>query len=537
MMHAKWLISAVGALAGVLVFAASASAVPPKEVPVTRAPSEVTSTSATLNGELNPEATKAGELYEYIFSYQESASGCAPESFEHFAPEPPGKSFGEPHEAVSVKLTQLEPGRTYTYCLVAVTESGEEAAGPEVSFSTLGAAPSIGRESASGITSTDATLSAEINPENQETSYYFEYSDKAPVTPSGPLTDATVITGGSIPEGQNNAVTVGPVDLAGALRPDTTYYYRVAATNTTGGTLGIAQSFTTQGAPLLSAGVVANITDTTATFAGTVNPDGAQTTYRFEYISEGGYLAALTGGASNPYTAGAATASFSITPSHEFRTVGTVLVAGLLPGTTYHYALVAYSTAGSVIGPDGVFTTAPPIFPVVATGGASLIGENAAEIQGTVGTNGLQTSYGFEIGTEAGNYSPATGLGSIGGATTETVSMTLDELQPGTTYYYRITATNADGSRQGEPQAFTTYRSPTLISPPASPPLIAGPNIAFPTEEKQRPMTKTLTRAEKLAKELKTCKKYKKGIRVTCERRARSKFGAARAKEKGKGRK
>jgi hypothetical protein len=47
----------------------------------------------------------------------------------------------------------------------------------------------------------------------------------------------------------------------------------------------------------------------------------------------------------------------------------------------------------------------------------------------------------------------------------------LSELQPGTTYYYRITATNADGTVYGEDPTFSTVGLPGLLSAPWSPPL------------------------------------------------------------------
>jgi hypothetical protein len=147
----------------------------------------------------------------------------------------------------------------------------------------------------------------------------------------------------------------------------------------------------------------------------------------------------------------------------------------------------------------------------------------------------LQTEYGFDIGTTPGDYGPVTGLGSIGGATTEAVSLTLGELQPGTTYYYRVTASSVDGTVSGEPVSFTTPGFPTLISPPASPPLIASPAIAFPKEEKPSGTTvKTLTSKEKLANALKQCKRDKsKSKRQKCEKAARKKYGVSKKVKKG----
>ena len=62
------------------------------------------------------------------------------------------------------------------------------------------------------------------------------------------------------------------------------------------------------GVPLVTTGAAQNMTRTTATLAGTVNPEGVETTYRFAYISEAGYQAALAAHAANPYAEGEATA-------------------------------------------------------------------------------------------------------------------------------------------------------------------------------------------------------------------------------------
>jgi len=126
-----------------------------------------------------------------------------------------------------------------------------------------------------------------------------------------------------------------------------------------------------------------------------------------------------------------------------------------------------------------------------------------------------------------------TGLGSIGGSTTEAVSLTLGELQPGTTYYYRVTASSVDGTRQGEPVPFTTPGFPSLIAPPASPPLVAYTSPGFPAQEKGSTGTtvKALTSKEKLENALKACKRDKsKNKRSRCEKQAKSKYAGARSK-------
>src|SRR5580692_2081928 len=91
-------------------------------------------------------------------------------------------------------------------------------------------------------------------------------------------------------------------------------------------------------APSVATGEAKNLTQRTATLEGVVNPMGVETSYHFAFIGEAGYQAALAG---NPYAEGETTASLSAGSSEEPQAVGPVLASGLLPGTTYHYALVA----------------------------------------------------------------------------------------------------------------------------------------------------------------------------------------------------
>src|SRR5580765_5032090 len=61
-------------------------------------------------------------------------------------------------------------------------------------------------------------------------------------------------------------------------------------------------------------------------------------------------------------------------------TAVSVSLAGLAQGTTYHYRVVATSTAGTSRGSDGLFTTLAA--PGVVTGSASSIGVSSATLHG-----------------------------------------------------------------------------------------------------------------------------------------------------------
>jgi hypothetical protein len=98
-------------------------------------------------------------------------------------------------------------------------------------------------------------------------------------------------------------------------------------------------------APGVMTGSASSVTTTSATVAGSINPNGSATTYQFQYGTSTGY------GQATP----AASAGSGTTPSSV-----SAALTGLKPGTTYHYRLVATSTLGTTDGTDATFTTASP---------------------------------------------------------------------------------------------------------------------------------------------------------------------------------
>jgi hypothetical protein len=96
-------------------------------------------------------------------------------------------------------------------------------------------------------------------------------------------------------------------------------------------------------APGVSTGSASSITFSSAILSGSVNPSGQITNYVFQYGTTNGY-----GGQTPLAPAGNGTISIRLTQS----------VAGLQPGTTYHYRIVAVSSAGTANGRDRTFKTA-----------------------------------------------------------------------------------------------------------------------------------------------------------------------------------
>jgi hypothetical protein len=94
--------------------------------------------------------------------------------------------------------------------------------------------------------------------------------------------------------------------------------------------------------------------------------------------------------------------------------------------------------------------------PTPVTGAASNIGQQSADVGGTVNPHLQQTTWHVEYGTGLG-YGNLTGNQTLSaGGSAQTVSTTLSSLSPSTTYHYRLVATNASGTTNGADQTFTT---------------------------------------------------------------------------------
>ncbi|HEY1273881.1 MAG TPA: hypothetical protein VGF25_03195 [Thermoleophilaceae bacterium] len=94
--------------------------------------------------------------------------------------------------------------------------------------------------------------------------------------------------------------------------------------------------------PAVTTGAVSNLAQTTVVLNGNINPNGAATTYFFQYGPTSLY------GAQTPAaTTGNGTKGLKVSLG----------VAGLAPATRYHYRLVGRNSKGLVKGKDRVFTT------------------------------------------------------------------------------------------------------------------------------------------------------------------------------------
>jgi hypothetical protein len=209
------------------------------------------------------------------------------------------------------------------------------------------------------------------------------------------------------------------------------------------------------GSPVVSTGAASSLANTTATIGGTVNPNGTDTQYAFQYGPT-----ILYGLQTATADAGAGSADVSVTAN----------LTGLQPGTTYHYRIVAISSGGTTAGSDGTFTTtgtAPvnsPFTPVVTTGASTGVNPSGAGLSGTVNPESLPTTYYFQFGSSTAYGFQTAPQTLTAGTTVQNVTAVLTGLASSSTYHYRLVATNADGTTVGSDASFTTavpYSTPT----------------------------------------------------------------------------
>ncbi len=318
-------------------------------------------------------------------------------------------------------------------------------AGPENPFLTVAPtqAPQATTAAATSVASGGATMQATITPKADYATYYFEYG---PTTSYG---TSVPVPSGRVPGFGSAAVNVSQA-VAG-LPAGTTYHYRVVAANDVGSVQGSDKTFTTNHAPVAvtEPAVVDPSNQSNVTLEGNVNPNGLSTTYQFEYGTTTAYGQKVPVPAKNVTTGKSEGGLWHVEEK----------LTGLSPNTTYHARLVATNADGSGdIGKDVSFTTGLPD-PVVQAGPATGVTDRAAMLTGSIDTHGYQTSYSVEYGTttayglELGGYLPdPTGIISI--------EQQVEDLQPNTTYHYRISAANLEQSSlnivAGEDRTFTT---------------------------------------------------------------------------------
>ncbi len=140
--------------------------------------------------------------------------------------------------------------------------------------------------------------------------------------------------------------------------------------------------------------------------------------------------------------------------------------------------------------------------PVVATAIPASVGATTAILSGTVDPLGNATTYRFEYGTTAayGSTVPVPDAPAGADTTQHNESQPVTGLAPGTTYHFRLVATNAGGTTSSPDATFTTIAKPTLSQLALRPRRFraAHAKLKHP-ESKQPPIGTTITYRDTIA--------------------------------------
>jgi hypothetical protein len=201
---------------------------------------------------------------------------------------------------------------------------------------------------------------------------------------------------------------------------------------------GVAQAASS---PTLITGRPTSVTPASAVLHGTVNPNGSATDYRFEWGLTTSY-----GAASPLRSAGGGSTASSVEAK----------ISGLLPGSVYHYRLIASNGSGAASGVDRAFKTKGHAPPGATTGAVTQVGLRTATVSGVIDPNGEATTYMFQYGLTSAYGSETFGSTLPAGEGPMTVSEQLSGLAPGTAFHYRIVALHGGISSYGGDATFVT---------------------------------------------------------------------------------
>ena len=487
-------------------------------------------------------------------------------------------------------LPKLKPNTCYFYHLVAENNSGRAEDGAIREFPPGPAlAPTVEKEQTSEVTALHARLEVQVNPDEQATAVTFEYASESEGGGANLANGTAKQIHVAIPAGHNGGQPVS-ADLGEDLTPGETYYYRVLAGNETSEaagepTEGPTVSFTIPAAPVLTTAPAQNLTTSTATLSGTVDPEGVATSYHYVYINQALYEEELNyAGAGafreidsplNPYTEGASTPEVTITAgqaTHAVTPAQPVTLSGLTPGAKYEYALVATSTVcmkskgshefeGSqclhekqeggwvsitttVISAGESFTVPGAVPAVLGATSVSSITQATATISASIEPGGLSTRWELQLGSTPGELQyQASGHTTSPGS--EPLTVSVGSLSAGTTYYYRFLAfnpqtpvnplTGREEPIQTPEGSFTTAAGPPPPTLATTPPLTiptTTPTSTVPQEAQGTtlPPPMKLTNAQKLSRALKSCHAKRAKKRAGCEAAAHRKYGKHKKK-------
>lgn len=229
--------------------------------------------------------------------------------------------------------------------------------------------------------------------------------------------------------------------------------------------------------PLVTTGAVTDVTFSSATLHGTVDPQGADTQYQFSYYADGGATTTV------PIPAGSVAAGAGPTDI-------AIPITNLASVATYHVTLDAQNSVSNVSGSTVTFTT--PVAPPRVSFDSAEVGETSVAVHATIVSSvdahahvewGTTTSYGSSSPAPDRDVSPLPDCFVLhnpwwvdsGVCLSEQDAQSRDNpfaigpLTPGTVYHMRLFAGNSAGTTYSDDHTVTTAAlgpAPTNVSPP-----------------------------------------------------------------------
>lgn len=417
---------------------------------------------ATLNGTISP----LGQPMTWYFEFDDDSdftTGGGDTTEVQELPVTPGSSSLNSTVNVSHNATGLNSTKTYYYRTVGVVTTGTGDEQVEtylygVTKQFVYGAPSA--PTITGITCSSQALSVAFSAGNAN---------------GGTITNYEFSTdGGSTFTAVSPSATTSPIAISGLVNGTDYSVVIRALTSSKTGVDSVAMTGTPCGTPSSTTTAATNLQPTTATLNG-------------HLTGNGNALASITftWGLSPTLTAGNTTTTANTTSLSASANAYPVIanLTGLTGGTTYYFEVSGTYASGTLTTQGGILSFVTPanaVPPTTTTTAATSVAETTATINGTGTSNGASSTLSFTWGTSptltAGNTSVTPSQSPLApNASNTPASVNLTGLTGGTTYYFRITISNTNGTVDGAILQFTTPAAvatttvaPATTAPPAT---------------------------------------------------------------------
>ena len=407
---------AVGINAGGPAWAAPTETFTTPHAPISTLPTVMTSlqtgvsqTSATLNGFFHGNGSTTTTYFEYGTS---ASLGSTTASVLQ------SNNFGTFADTISV-----QPGTTYYFRAVATTSAGTKQ-GSILNFLVPGSSNQTYQCNDGIDNDSDGLVDYPQDPGCVALTDNTEYSTPNPVVYQ--CNDGI--------DNDGNGLTDYPADPGCSSLSDTTESgYNNQQNNT--------------GIPNTATYSATNITQTSATLTGYVDPQGAYTTYWFQYGTSPNNMSATTATTIQWFTAGNVSTTLNYlqpNTTYYFR-----LIAQNSNGTNYNASIQSFTTGtNGWVAPSG---SAPKAITTIETG----IGSTTATLHGVITNASVPTTTWFEYG-QTNAFGNTTSTQIVGSGSQLDFQKTISGLTPNTIYYWRAVAQNQYGISYGGTLIFQT---------------------------------------------------------------------------------